>query len=705
MTPVHCHWKLGYVTQQSEANPTTWQAIDVFFSQHGTDEDRAILQEVGGDTLLRERSYEGGNLSTTLVKQDDEQGLTSAMVNFLTICLRGAGSAPGDVQIARFIVPLDPGMIIRSDIIPLRLQDSLAIEEAVSFATSLQVFPSCRWSEPGKRAMSLGLMDVFRASAGAILPRSSGDKTVEKQLATLDLECKDKLSIPWILPGPVIGRKRMALIGASVGDPTVGWIQWLHRASVALGIDLVVIDYVKPDAEGHWLLQNPQYADWCVDFLPFPYRIDLPPTEDAERLLVTVLDKYGVERLDGVMTRFETYSATVARVATRLGFPTQPAEACEIATDKNRLAVLAGRESFRGSSVQEAIDYLEAKSHHHVPHKNLYPLIVKPCQGWSSEMVTRVEDSSALLEAVDKVVKTSFCPQFALEKYCAGPEVDINFILLDGEVLFCEVCDDFPKGADASASSTSWSHAHKDFLETMTVFPSALPRLELDMLQGAMQDIVRRLGFSTGILHIEARIDGSSVEYRPCPGGSGLGIVDLDLLLSTANQHKRTTAPPAEAEAEAAPFILEINPRPPGMTGTRVIQSVYGIDYYGIALLAAINDKVRLRALAQPFRQGQGLGSQYTGIMVFIRADYHAGPECKGIFDSGDICEELMARKPELVKNVTGYGALVKRGDKVKHPSTGINEFVAYFNVASESRLEALKIAKVIREEVRYQFR
>ncbi|RWA06491.1 hypothetical protein EKO27_g8614, partial [Xylaria grammica] len=52
------------------------------------------------------------------------------------------------------------------------------------------------------------------------------------------------------------------------------------------------------------------------------------------------------------------------------------------------------------------------------------------------------------------------------------------------------------------------------------------------------------------------------------------------------------------------------------------------------------------------------------------------------------------------------YGCLLKKGEKIPHPSTGRNTFVAYLNVFSRtSRREALLLAQKVREEIRYEIR
>jgi hypothetical protein len=97
-------------------------------------------------------------------------------------------------------------------------------------------------------------------------------------------------------------------------------------------------------------------------------------------------------------------------------------------------------------------------------------------------------------------------------------------------------------------------------------------------------------------------------------------------------------APPGAQATATRPWLIEINTRPPGFTATQVIESTYGIDYWGIALLLAVSDKARARALSRPFANGP----QYFSVMVFITADYDRH-SCEGIFDSDDIYEELLA--------------------------------------------------------------
>ena len=154
-------------------------------------------------------------------------------------------------------------------------------------------------------------------------------------------------------------------------------------------------------------------------------------------------------------------------------------------------------------------------------------------------------------------------------------------------------------------------------------------------------------------------------------------------------------------DVEPSAWLIEINPRPQGMRGAQVTASTYGVEYWGLSILIALRDKEGVVALSQPF---QG-GAQYTCIEVFIPCDFDQ-TACEGIFDSDDICLELLHRRPELKQYISQCGTLLAKGDKVPHPSSGENKFLAYYIVFSRtSRVQALQIAKTIREETRYLIR
>jgi biotin carboxylase len=365
--------------------------------------------------------------------------------------------------------------------------------------------------------------------------------------------------------------------------------------------------------------------------------------------------------------------------------PTASAEAFEIATDKYRTGVFEGRPAFLVRSVKEALGVLQRGELE-------YPFIVKPCKGFLSEGVFKVHSPHELASAIRGVNLDRHGAEFVLEAYCDGPEVDINFVLSEGELLFCEVSDDFPKTADANHVSSERDEEklqqHQQhlasFVELGNVLPSSLPPPEIEVLRESLHRSLVRLGLKTGIFHLEARVQNSCVEYGVISSSSSSDTAAnpiIDLIPRSTPRNEKPSA-----------WLIEINPRPPGIQETAAVQSTYGIDYWGIGLLSALRDHARLRSLSQPFLQGP----QYWSEMVFIPVT------CGGIFDSDDVCADLIEGRPDLGKHVSRSFCFLKRGDIVVGPEEGITGWVAYFVVFSRvSRAELLRLSREIRAEVR----
>ncbi|KAB8211711.1 hypothetical protein BDV34DRAFT_234858 [Aspergillus parasiticus] len=638
-------YSLCLLDTPSPGNP--WQSVDIVFRHvfsvnaddtHITPEDVYILHS---------------NQNSAPQRFGPEAFGSHKAFQFFLQCLRAA--ATSSPRVAKLIVPLREGHIVRSDIIPLRLRDSQYVATAVSFAEPFQSYTGCAITPTDVNNLPV-LFSV--ATAGLLLHReveSDSDPSLEAVSLAVESDLENRLSFPWILSEPM-HRKTLVLVDANSSHPEDG--VGLYHAARVLGIDIVVLDNA-----GHWL-EGPDYAHWREAFIPT--RLTNPPEEDVADRIVESVKVYG-KPVDGIVTFADSFWPYIAQAAPQVGLQTASQEALRIATNKYLTSVYAGHQAYRASSVDEALDIVKSTG---IP----YPLIVKPCDGWSSEGVSRVDNFDALTTAVNSIDTSRHGTEFVIEKYCDGPEVDVNFVLLDGEVLFFEVCDDLPKSADINGPSVGSLH---NFHELNSVYPSALPSLEIDLLRSSFLDTLLKLGLKDGVMHLEGRIEYSSVEYK-----KQNDIIDL-----SPRDAKFTTQQPT-------PWLIEINPRPLGMTGSQIIESTYGIDYWGLALLIAVGDKARVRSLSQPFKYGP----QYTCIMVFIPADYPVSYQ--GIFNSEDICTDLMARRPDLAKQISRCACLVKRGQKVAHPSSGRHTFLAYFNVFSRAgRKEALDLARQVREE------
>lgn len=132
--------------------------------------------------------------------------------------------------------------------------------------------------------------------------------------------------------------------------------------------------------------------------------------------------------VDGIITFADSWPY-IAQIAPQLGLQTASPESLTIAVNKYQTSVFVGHQAYCAPSLEEARDI---EKNNTLP----YPLIIKPCDGWSSEGVIRVEFAGAIAAAVKFIDTFRHGTEFVMEKYCDGPEVDANFVLLDGEVLF-----------------------------------------------------------------------------------------------------------------------------------------------------------------------------------------------------------------------------------------------------------------------------
>lgn len=352
-----------------------------------------------------------------------------------------------------------------------------------------------------------------------------------------------------------------------------------------------------------------------------------------------------------------------------MGFPRESLAAFDICRDKYRQHILSGEPAVRVT-----------KGHDTESTKDVdieYPAVVKPSGGTNSEGVTKVRDHRELEEAVDRVFKSQYghltdVNAVSVEPYCDGPEIDANFVLQDGEVLFVEFADDFPKAGDQGEAGTSTV-----FKERAMLYPSGLPAAELEIVKRSLHQTLLKFGFRSGVFHVEARVRHSSMQY----GVSG-GVLDLQIAAS----EPLTKAPES--------FLIEVNPRLPGLMATRAALSTYGISYAALHLLIAVGDTERTAALSQPFCAGP----QYWSNVVFIT------PDKGGVFASEDVGDELKKGCPDLWRSVSTYHCYFEKGQRVPEPTADEATWVAWFVVYSRVlRRHLLEISERVRAEVRYE--
>ncbi|KAH8202286.1 hypothetical protein TruAng_003563 [Truncatella angustata] len=585
---------------------------------------------------------------------------SAAAYAYLTSALRTTGSSTNLARhLGGLILPSRSGYIVRSDVVSLRLVDCEPLEGATSFASPLQYFPENNLDE-----VNNSLPELLCSAAGGFFVReelSTGDPGAAFE--AIQSELLDRLSFPWTLAElPSTRERTLVLVEGGGSKPEYdGNAARIYPAARALGLHIIVLD--KP---GHWL-ENGSYNDLRESFIPCELSADSQVLADN---IVKALHAQK-DRIGGIVSFFDEFQVGVAKAAQILSLPTLTPEAYTIATNKYETSAAAGRISYRGNTVEDALAISRRED-------LTLPLIVKPCSGWSSEGVFKVADRAELVDAVSQIDFKRHGTEFVVEEYCDGPEVDLNMIMYDGNLLFYEISDDYPKAAEGNGEMMV-----NTFIEMDSVAPSALPEAEQLVLRRTFHDLLVHNGLDFGVFHVEGRVKNSTMEYKT----DSLGILDL---------HPRRSADDGSPKPSA--FVLDINPRPPGTAAAIHPRITYGVDYHALSMLIALRDKTRVSSMAYPFRQR----NQYWCIMTYIPTDFP--PDRVGIFDSGDICEELKQRRPDLAKYISNCGCFVMRGDRVSHPGTGINTWVAYYNVFSRtSRRHALEIAKEVRKETRYE--
>lgn len=231
--------------------------------------------------------------------------------------------------------------------------------------------------------------------------------------------------------------------------------------------------------------------------------------------------------------------------------------------------------------------------------------------------------------------------------------------------------DENPKNADGGEES---------FGEDDYCLPSELPKSEQQTIYDSLLRTMTKLGFRNGVYHCEARVDNSTMEWGVTKTGAP------ELVPRKDHNGKTPTS-----------WLIEINTRPGGFNTCDIVQSTYGVDYWSLLLATKLvdNDEV-VRSLSTPYRDG----AQGFADMVFVIAAFDKNTK-KGIWESGNVTEEMIRERPDLGKHFTGHFTFPKKGEVVPHPSSGTNRFVVYMHLFSrESRANVLELASEAKKEL-----
>ena len=417
--------------------------------------------------------------------------------------------------------------------------------------------------------------------------------------ATVIEEVHARMNFPWLLDNKP-KQKTLALVDGHLN--LVSYLP-LYISATALGIRLVVLD--RPE---HWI-SDPTLRHLYHDFIP----IDMTVDDDFHVRIATAVKAYG--NVDGICAIASACLAPVARAAVILGLPTESPDAVACASNKYQMRLVAG-----GADPTAIVtDVLDLKKQiMEKPFVPQYPLIVKPNMGAGSCHVRKVDTEAELLDGVSRTGGGSG-KKVLIEAYIEGPELDVNFVLLDGEIIFFEISDDFPSPGDNGIIDG-------DFWENTNVLPSKLPATEYAVVRQELHRLLLQIGLRTGVFHLEARVQGSSMTFSEKDG-----LVDLRLRSNTTKNH----APRC--------VLIEINPRPPGIQNIPATAGTYGVNLYDLHLLSSLGDYKRFRALARPYEPDAVMPNHARAWSQIVFFKVVKG----GICSSSDACREILQRLHE----------------------------------------------------------
>ena len=636
---MECFWELR--RNRPDTTKSTFSSVDVLF--------RVDKQGINGGEL--DGGFRGEHTTFARPKLNYPGDPSITAINFFMRCAQIAGGKPfhDDFTAAKFILPASAGYIARSDFLSQRLTDCEVFENFETFYGPRQFVRG--WSD--QECQSGGLFQIISNAMGGFLLKTSSSAQVLTDLMSLEAELINRLSFPFLSEAPV-AKRTIALVDGRTRADT----EPIIMAANALGIDLVILDSV-----GHWI-STEKYQNPAVRFVA----LDMTVNDGLPLRIVRALSDSGI-KIDGLTSNYDWLTLPVSTAASFLGLPCESLEALNICRDKYRQRLASGDPAVQVKKGENTTARIDGTFD--------YPMIVKPSGGLNSEGVSKVSNPGELEAAVDRLFSIQYdhisnVEAANIEEYCDGPEIDVNMVLLEGELLFAEIADDFPKAGDEEGGTS------QVFKESAMLYPSEIPPAEQERVLASLHKTLLNIGLKSGVYHVEARVANSRTQYIEQDG-----FLDLRDITNETSQE------------EVSVVLIEVNARLPGLMVKSAVNSTYGIDYGALLLLMSVGDSERIKSFCQPFLNGP----QYWSEACFITTDRG------GVFRSGDLGETLQQERPDLACNVSCSLTYFRKGEVVPPLETDSQPWIAWFLIFSRvSRRDLLEKVRYIREAVHLEF-
>ncbi|KAH0476048.1 MAG: hypothetical protein KVP17_002954 [Porospora cf. gigantea B] len=290
-----------------------------------------------------------------------------------------------------------------------------------------------------------------------------------------------------------------------------------------------------------WLLGN-KYIEGYVE-------VDMTPRASITRECIEGIVGWCQNtgwRISGVCTLWDDAVGLAARVANAFGVDHLSTLAVDIAHDKSRTRSFLesnGLPCPRNYTITTADELTKAAEVVGLP------AILKPAVGNASVGVTKVissEDLQVKYEELMRILDVTYLDgdfmgftfedvedfhscdlrNVLLESIMDGPEVDVDFVMSEGRVAYCNIVDD-------------WPYEEPYYIELGNNCPTNLSEEDAARLKMAATDIVTTMGCYSGILHVEMKLTSAGpmlIEVNPRLGGGAIpyfhrNIYGVDLLL------------------------------------------------------------------------------------------------------------------------------------------------------------------------------
>jgi len=137
----------------------------------------------------------------------------------------------------------------------------------------------------------------------------------------------------------------------------------------------------------------------------------------------------------------------------------------------------------------------------------IYPAVVKPVDSCSSKGVSICQSRGELDVAIEKALSFSQSKKIIIEKYMAGLEVIMYYVIQDGEPSFVAMCDRY----------TSKEQEGVTQLPSAYVFPSKHMEKFKEEADEKVCNMLKQLNIENGVLFLQSFIDddGSVKIYEP----------------------------------------------------------------------------------------------------------------------------------------------------------------------------------------------